>query len=125
MAAQETTASLNRPSGLLEPCAVTSRSHGSQGGGAQQCAPPTRQGRYGRWPRQAGGSEIKSRTQSVVDDLLLVWADDANWFVKARFDHLFNGDHDRPAVTFQSYLSGSAEAIKRWSDWPGRCRTGL
>src|SRR5262245_28760591 len=35
----------NRPWGLLEPCAVTSRSHGSEGGGAQQCVPPTRRGR--------------------------------------------------------------------------------
>jgi hypothetical protein len=33
---------LNRPRGLLEPCASTRRTHGSQGGGAQQCVPPTR-----------------------------------------------------------------------------------
>ena len=28
--------------GPLEPCAVTSRTHGSEGAGAQQCAPATR-----------------------------------------------------------------------------------
>src|SRR6185437_1424191 len=33
---------LSRPRGLLGPCAATSGMHGPEGGGAQQCAPPTR-----------------------------------------------------------------------------------
>ena len=35
---------LSRPRGLLGPCAATSGMHGPEGGGAQQCAPPTRPG---------------------------------------------------------------------------------
>jgi hypothetical protein len=31
-----------RHQGLLEPCAVPSRTHGSEGAGTQQCVPATR-----------------------------------------------------------------------------------